>query len=196
LVPGDDIDNINPDDSWEDNDDDNEDILPEAIQLLLPSSFTGSQRRRLQIETFSIQEAQLREGQANDALEGVRNSLAQVSLTFRTKVRNAQSVYTRTRSWDDVQRCNAQVRLHVTRYRTARHALIQLGASTDICQKYLEIKAEHLKMPGDIVEANRIGQRSDSLAWFWRLDANKSGKQDSWMKECVLYPLIIFQILF
>ena len=140
---------------------------------------------------------QLRQGQANDALEGVRNSLAQVSLVFRTKVREARSVYTRTRSWNEVQRSNMQVQQHVSRYRTARNALIQLRASPDILGRFMEIKREHLKMPGDIVEANRVGQRSDSLAWFWRLDADRSGNQEGWMKECKfnLYSQYVMMIV-
>lgn len=169
---------------WDPDDNDGEEVVPEAIRLLLPSSLTHAQRTRLGVQDIAAKEMQLRQGQANDALEGVRNSLAQVSLVFRTKVREAKSVYTRTRSWNEVQRSNMQVQQHVSRYKTARNALIQLRASPDILGRFLEIKREHLKMPGDIVEANRIGQRSDSLAWFWRLDANKSGNQEGWMKEC------------
>jgi hypothetical protein len=161
-----------------------EEALPEAVTLLLPSSLTTSQRFQLKIQRLADQEAQLREGQANDALDSIRSSLAQVSLVFRTQVRNAKSVYTRTRSWGQVQQTNSQVQHHVFRYNTSRNALIKLGAPAHVCLKYLEIRREHLKMPGDIVEANRIGQRSDSLPWFWRLDREKSGTQTGSMKEC------------
>ena len=95
---------------------DDEETVPEAIQLLLPSTLIHARRTRLQIEEIATQEVQLREGQANDALEGVRNSLAQVSLVFRTKVQESKSVYTRTRSWNEVQRSNLQVQQHVSRY--------------------------------------------------------------------------------
>lgn len=169
---------------------DDEETVPEAIQLLLPSTLTHARRTRLQIEEIATQEVQLREGQANDALEGVRNSLAQVSLVFRTKVRESKSVYTRTRSWNEVQRSNLQVQQHVSRYRTARNALIQLRAPSEILDQFLEVRPEHMKMPGDIIEANRIGQRSDSLAWFWRLDADRSGTQEGWMKECWSQPIV------
>ena len=171
------------DDEWE-VDDDVEENLPEAVKLLLPSALTSSQRNKFNIQVLGKQEAQLWEGQANDALEGIRNSLAQVSLVFRTQVRNSKSVHTRTRSWRHVQQTNAVVQRHVTAYKTARNALIQLGAPPEVCSQFLEISREHLKMPGDIVEANRVGQRSDSLPCFWRLDGKKSGKQDQSMKEC------------
>jgi hypothetical protein len=89
-----------------------------------------------------------------------------------------------------VQRSNLQVQQHVSRYRTARNALIQLRAPSEILDQFLEVRPEHMKMPGDIIEANRIGQRSDSLAWFWRLDADRSGTQEGWMKECWSQPIV------
>jgi hypothetical protein len=189
LVAEDAVLNGEDDLEWEP-EDDNEEIVPEAIQLLLPSTLTHMERTRLQIQEIAAQEVQLRVGQANDTLEAVRNSLAQVSLVFRTQVREARSVYTKTRSWKEIQRSNLQLGQHVSRYKAARNALIQLQASQDICDQFMEIKSEHLKMPGDIVEANRIGQRSDSLAWFWQLDANRSGTQEGWMKECRFQPFI------
>jgi len=175
--------NEDEDDEWE-VDGESEENLPERVKLLLPSTLTASQRTKFGIGAVAEQEIELREGQANDALDGIRNTLAQVSLVFRTQVRNSKSVYTRTRSWGKVQQTNSQVQRYVSRYKTARNALIQLGAPLDLCSQFLDIRREDLKMPGDIVEANRIGQRSDSLPWFWKLDLTRSGKQKGSMKEC------------
>jgi hypothetical protein len=150
------------DDEWE-VDAESEENSPEAVKLLLSSALTTSQWTKFKLHAMVEQERELQEGQANDALEGIRNSLAQVSLVFRTQVQNSKSVYTRTRSWGKVQQTNSQVQRYVSRYKTAQNALIQLGAPPDICSQFLDIRREDLKMPGDIVEANRIGQRSDSL---------------------------------
>jgi hypothetical protein len=158
--------------------------LPETIVLMLPSALTSQDRLRLNAKHICLQEIQLWEGQANDALEALRNSLAQVSLVLRTKVRNAKSQYTKTRSWEDVEKNNVQVWKYLVTYRTARNALIQLKAPVEILYRFQEIKKEDLKMPGDIVEENRIGQRNDKIAWFWKLDASHAGDQDEWMKEC------------
>jgi hypothetical protein len=58
--------------------------------------------------------------------------------------------------------------------------MIKLGATEQILARYQVIKAEDLKLSGDIVEENRIRQRNDKLAWFWHFEAE--GDND-WMQE-------------
>ena len=41
-----------------------------------------------------------------------------------------------------------------------------------------------IKMSGDIVEENRVGQRSSVLPWFWRLDKKSKGYCGDYEKEC------------
>jgi len=68
-------------------------------------------------------------------------------------------------------------------YNRARAALDRLDGTDP---KFKDITEDDLKMPGDVVEENRIGQRSDSLAWFWRLDNVVEGEEQSdRMKECM-----------
>jgi hypothetical protein len=52
--------------------------------------------------------------------------------------------------------------------------------------KFQPIYPVDLKMSGDIVEENRIGQRNDALAWFWRIDGTGQDLDDDWMQECKL----------
>ena len=67
-------------------------------------------------------------------------------------------------------------------YKRARAALLRLDKMD---AKFKDITQEDLKMPGDIVEENRIGQHSDVLAWFWRLDYHVEGAEGGEiMKEC------------
>jgi hypothetical protein len=67
-------------------------------------------------------------------------------------------------------------------YKRAREALIRLNAADP---KFKDITESDMKMSGDIIEENRIGQRSDELAWFWRLNTSVSGQeQNERMKEC------------
>jgi hypothetical protein len=51
-------------------------------------------------------------------------------------------------------------------------------------ERYWPIQSEDLKMSGDIVEENRMGQRNDALAWFWRLDGAGHHPDDNWMNQC------------
>ena len=51
--------------------------------------------------------------------------------------------------------------------------------------KFKDITQDNLKMLEDVVEENRIGQCSDVLAWFWRLDDYVEGEEGgAIMKEC------------
>ena len=42
-------------------------------------------------------------------------------------------------------------------------------------------------MAGDITEANRIGQRSYKLPWFWRLGDIEETESMAEMKDCEQY---------
>ena len=72
-------------------------------------------------------------------------------------------------TWDSVHRVNDQIKKTVVTYRTARQAIGELGGAADL-KRFQEIKKSDLKMSGDVVEENRVGQRSSVLLWFWRLD--------------------------
>jgi hypothetical protein len=65
-------------------------------------------------------------------------------------------------------------------YRQAWQAMVKLGASEETLARYQVIKTEDLKLSGDVVEENRIGQRNDKLAWFWQLGGDDD---DDWMQE-------------
>ena len=49
---------------------------------------------------------------------------------------------------------------------------------------FQDLQSKHLKISADITEENRVGQRSDTLPWFWRLDDQNTDQHDSWMEEC------------
>jgi hypothetical protein len=69
--------------------DDEEEVenAPEKAILLLPSNLTPSCRNRLGLDSLSQQEAELRIGQMNDALQQLKVALGGKSLIMRKKVR-------------------------------------------------------------------------------------------------------------
>lgn len=129
-------------------------------------------------------EIRLRQGQANDALADLRMALGYKSLVFRKDVRGASSQKEKTRSWDKASAAQQRVTVAVAIYRCARNALEVLKAGTTILDKYKVIVEQDLKISPDIVEENRIGQRSDTLAWFWRFNGPHPEQEDGWMDEC------------
>ena len=49
------------------------------------------------------------------------------------------------------------------------------------------ITPEDMKMSGDVTEENHMGQRSSTLAWFWRLEGDSAMDKvdiNPRMKEC------------
>jgi len=171
---------------WEEDED--VEVPIEQVRLGLPSSFDMVERVQMGLGRLGEIETELRKGQANDALEALRAGLAEKSLRFRTEVKPAKSQRKMTRAWDSIHRADKQIKAAVRSYRLARNALEVLGASKELLNQYQEIRKEDLKMSRDIVEENRVGQRSSELAWFWRLDRKWDRNQGEFLKECESQP--------
>jgi len=173
---------LDDDSEWADEED--VEVPIEEAKLGLPSCFNPEEREQSGFAWLEKVEVELREGQANDALEALRAALAEKSLRFRIEVKPAKSHKTATRAWDSIHRADKQIKAAVRSYRLARNALIKLGAKQSLLSQYQEIKKEDLKMSKDIVEENRVGQRSSGLGWFWRLDRKWDSDQGEFLKEC------------
>jgi len=62
-------------------------ISLQHMSIFMPSSLQIADIHRLGLASMASQELELRQGQAHDALEGLRLALGHKSLLFRTKVR-------------------------------------------------------------------------------------------------------------
>ena len=185
---------LNTDMEWEE---EGVEVTIDQVMIWLPSAFTKSERIQLGLEQIVGVEAELQEGQANDALESLRASLAEKSLRFRTEVKPAKSQRTMTRAWDSIHRADKQIRGAVQCYQLARTALQNLGVASGLLERYKEIQKEDLKMSRDVVEENRVGQRSSELPWFWRLDRKWEKNRDEFLKECEFcFICILIAIMF
>jgi hypothetical protein len=161
--------------------------LPETKALALPSSLAPGEIGRLGLNALAKQEASLRRGQINDALEGLWMALGEKSLLFCTDVQNSKSQRTSQRAWQNVNKQDLMARWHKRAYDRARKALIILNIDTEYLSTLQDITPGDMKMAGDITEENRIGQRSTTLAWFWRLEGDAAGNEvelNPRMKEC------------
>ena len=63
------------------------DNSPRAHVNFMPSSLQIADMHRMGLATMASQELELRQGQANDALEGLRLALGHKGLLYKTKVR-------------------------------------------------------------------------------------------------------------
>jgi hypothetical protein len=178
-----------PDEFLSDTEADDEDvessnrIQPEEIVLMLPSSLGPDWCAEEANQNIAQQEIGLRQGQANDALHHIRIGLAEKSFTFRNVIRKARSQKKKTIAWNGFHSMEANLRHQVRVYAQARHALVQLGASTEILSKYQVLKPEHLKVSTAVVDPRLPSRKEANLAWFWKVDVQGDTTTDGWMAE-------------
>jgi hypothetical protein len=179
LLEEDDIGNVKDDDS-DDKDEEDDVSSLEQVYLLMHSLLGAEECHRQGLTSLMDQEIQLQEGQANDALKELW--MANLTLLLQTRQNVEHSQWTETWTWADIRTAKGAVRRHVRSYHRAHQALINLDANKD---QFLPIFEEDLRLSGDVLEENRIGQKSDTLAWFWRIGGGVEKEQQSeWMQEC------------
>ncbi|KAG1895160.1 uncharacterized protein F5891DRAFT_984479 [Suillus fuscotomentosus] len=128
-------------------------------------------------------EMSLREGQANDALHNLRIHLCNKAILFRTTVRQAKSQALKTRAWSQVTSVQQAVSLHASIYTKTRKQIIKLEPGQDQLQKYKPLLHEQLKISTAVGNPNARGQRNESLAWFWSVEVDLGGPDQSWNEE-------------
>jgi len=148
-------------------------FTPEKEQITLPSTLAPGEIERLSLHSIAGVEAELRKGQINDSLEGLRLALREKSLCFRADVRNANSQRTTQRAWDNVHKFDSEARQHRSMYNHVRNAIRRLPVEVEYLGTLQDITESDMKMSGDMTEENRFGQRSETLAWFWRHGAGR-----------------------
>jgi len=84
----------------------------------------------------------------------------------------------------DVRRAEDKISRHIRTYQRARKALEYLEASNEVMDKYRPILPQDLSLSGDVVEEQRLGQRNDTLAWFWHIGLTNDEERNEWMDEC------------
>ena len=144
----------------------------EKERITLPSALARGEITHLSLSPIATVEAELRKGQINNSLEGLRLALGEKSLCFRAEVRNADSQRTTQRPWDNVHKYDSEARKHRGMYNHAHGTLQRLPDQQEYLHALHDITEDDMKMSGDITEEQRFGQQSDTLAWFWRRGRN------------------------
>jgi hypothetical protein len=171
-------------------------VLPESVVLPLPSNIISA-KLSPSINSMISTERELRKGQANDALEGVRIGLANKSLLLQTDVNQSKSTKQSTRAWASVRNAQSQILLHARGYQRAWQALQLIGTAEDLVI-YQKLEGRDLVVVKDITMAKRFGQGSDSLAWFWRIGPSEDEITGEWMEECepVVFSILCFTLTY
>ncbi|KAG1765179.1 hypothetical protein EV702DRAFT_1051123 [Suillus placidus] len=128
-------------------------------------------------------EMSLREGQANDALQNLHIHLCNKAILFQTTVRQAKSQALKTRAWSQVTSVQQAVSLHASIYTKTRKQMMKLEPGQEQLQKYKPLLREQLKISTAVGDPNARGQRNESLAWFWSIEVDLGGPDQSWNEE-------------
>jgi len=84
----------------------------------------------------------------------------------------------------DIRRAEDKFARHMRAYQRARRALEYLEAGNEVMDKYRPIHPQDLALSGNVVEEQRLGQRNDTLAWFWNIGTTNDEQGNEWMDEC------------
>jgi hypothetical protein len=156
---------------------------PETAYLPLPSHLGHNHFKNPLIAALAAEEVELCMEQALDALQQLRLSLGLKSALFKNSVSVAKSQYTKTRAWRAINAVDVSVRCHAQQYCNAHQALVHLGASASLMAKFPVLRKEDLKLSRDIVEENRVGQKSEHVTWIWRVEGESMIGEDKWLTE-------------
>ncbi|KAJ6506688.1 hypothetical protein C8R45DRAFT_816824 [Mycena sanguinolenta] len=146
----------------------------EAIWLFLPSDITDSAKRvKACAEGLPDVEASLREGEAHDALEALRQGLRVRTMTNRFRIRNATGQRVLTRGQGVLRQNNVRIHKAKLRYRYARNALSRLRGNGEWERKLQVLQDEDIRAlnerAGGVanygVVALSEGRRT--LSWIW-----------------------------
>lgn len=148
-----------------------DEIRPEDIALLLPSSLGAAEVERLEQGHIAQQELQLREGQVNDALHRIRMTIGMKSITLRTGVRLAKhSQKKKTRAWREIQRLERTLTEDARIYTQARNAIRRLLLDDDTAKAVdNRLKANRQRMQkrgsGEHIGEDEANELSEFKQW-------------------------------
>jgi len=116
---------------------------PEEESLQLPSAFTPELRISLGLKSLATVEYNLREGQAYDSLQSLRQVIQEFNYNLLDKKNNVHGLSATLRSETFLRVFTSDKRAHAETYRRARDAMISLGLSeTD--SKWRELRDDEL----------------------------------------------------
>jgi hypothetical protein len=186
--------------------DGNGEQLPEAMQLFMPSEI-GSAVTRKNICAIGLPEieARLRQGEAQDALEEVREGLRTRTMTNRYKLRHYTGQGLMTRGQGMLRQINVKIHIAKLPYRYSRAALLEVRGHGDWEERLrileddnvwalneraltAEEKAQNehwAELGGAIIEGGIVraagvasGEGGHTLSWIWYTTTGREEEND------------------
>ena len=134
-------------------------------------------------QSFPFQ-SKLREGQANDALDGLWLALSRKSVLFRTDLQHKKTKKGKSRSWAEINEVSQTARHFAQLYRFTCQRLEQLSAPSATMKQYQPLEREHLNVMTMVIDLALRGTFNQSLAWFWTIDVQGDIRKMDGMAGC------------
>jgi len=157
----------------------------EHVKIALPSAM-GKEHQAHGLQVLLSKEYQLCQGQANDALQGIRVSIVNLSFEYGRKLRKIKkSKVKKTRAWATVHSVGRTLHLHHQIYSYAVSAISRLGNPEKmIGRQYKPLLKEDMKANTVVADPNVRGQSKAKPAWFWSSNLAGDMQDNEWMVEC------------
>ncbi|KAF7360834.1 hypothetical protein MSAN_01112700 [Mycena sanguinolenta] len=139
---------------------------PEHEVLFLPSNFNAATRDDLKLKALSLIEYELREANAYQHLEDLRNAIRVYNINYAFKRTHLHGTGATTKAANYLKTLYNDVQIHCTNYRITRAALLKLGLPRD--DKALQpLKRDELR--GKDGKEQAPGQAKEKDPWFWKV---------------------------
>lgn len=149
---------------------------PEEAQLLLPSAFTAELRHSLGLTELAAIEYELREGQAHDALQALRQVIQEFNYNLLDKKNNVHGIAATLRSESFLRVFTSDKKIAAETYRRSRKAMLSLGLSeTD--SHWRELRDDEL-WGKNVSTVRSMGDSKRRDPWFWQVVAPRGLSQE------------------
>ncbi|KAH9170154.1 hypothetical protein EDB89DRAFT_1908022 [Lactarius sanguifluus] len=155
----------------------------EHLLLHLPSHLGHNWCNTNAAKDLAKVELDLRQGQLNDSLHHIRIALGHKSYLFRNNVHPAHTQRLKTHAWAEVHAAESMLQHHARVYMCAQQAIVDLGASTFLLDRYKVLTRQDLSVKTSIIAPEVCGQQNKSLPWFWTMDVRRDADVREWMED-------------
>jgi hypothetical protein len=163
----------------------NASIDAEYIPLHFPSHFGHNWCSANAAKDLAEAELHLREGQLNNSLHHIQIAFGHKSFLFRHDIHLACTQRLKTCAWVKVHAVELTVQQHAWAYVHGRKAMVDLGASADLLDRYKVLRCQDLSVKTTVILLQVQGQQNKSLAWFWTMDVWWDTEVGEWMDNCM-----------
>ena len=154
-------------------------IVPvEMRQLPLPSSCSscpGPDRAA---------ELSLRISQAERTIHALCDAIADKSFQYSHVIRVAPRKHVHTRARATITKLNNVIAYHCRVYSHYQAAMVRLGASDSVLERYQILLKEHVKSSSALLNPNEPGSSRVRLSWIWQSNISGASSSSSSVREC------------